>query len=294
MNNKSIDHVNSSKSYMLYYIIISLITIMLFIRYRNVLVLLFPLIMFILIYYINCWKKYKYTLCLLVICKNESMVIDEFIEHYLWQGVEHIYLIDNGSTDNTKELVQKYKQVSYYYLPEQHLQTDHYNKIFNKIKNNTKWLIVADVDEYIYNRKKGSTIKDYVKTLDYNKIAAVHINWKMFGSSGLKKQPKNIRKSFTLSRIKLDDNVKSILNTSLTKSLNVHTHNYISGDIIDNPKDEIALNHYAIMSEEYFRSVKMTRGDVNMKNFNNFRDMDYFNRYDHKEISDTELMNLLE
>ncbi len=272
------------------YIIILIVTVILFIVYKNFLVFLFPAIMVLIIYI----RSYKYTLCLLVICKNESMVIEEFIQHYLWQGVDHIYLIDNGSIDNTKDIVQKYKKVSYYYLPEQYKQVDNYNKVFDRIKNNTKWLIVADVDEYIYNRKKGNTIKDYLESLDYSKIAAIKINWKMFGSSGFNKQPKSIRKSFTLCKNDFHENVKSIVNTSLTNSLYIHTHNYIRGDVIDNPKDDLSLNHYAIMSEEYFRSVKMSRGDATDKNLNNVRDMNYFNDYDYKQISDTELLNLLE
>ena len=29
--------------------------------------------------------------------KNESMIITEWIEHYLREGIDHFYLIDNGS-----------------------------------------------------------------------------------------------------------------------------------------------------------------------------------------------------
>jgi hypothetical protein len=267
---------------------------------KNILFLI--LFLYLLIFYKTIKnKEYSYDikddLSLLVICKNESMVIDEFIEHYLWQGVDHIYLIDNGSTDNTKDIVSKYKQVSYYYRPERHKQTFHYNEIFNIIKNKTKWLIIADVDEYIYNRKKGNTIKDYLETLNYNKIAAIQMNWKMFGSNGHKKQPKNIRKSFTLRKYEFDENVKSIINTSLTDSLNIHTHTHThthsDKNIIKNP-EELALNHYAIMSEEYFRNVKMTRGAADDPNMDNIRDMDYFNKYDFKDINDDELMSILD
>jgi len=254
--------------------------------YKLILILLLIIVIYLLLN-----NNKTYTLSLLTICKNESMVIEEFIEHYLWQGVQHIYIIDNGSTDDTKDKIKKYsKYITYYYKTEPHKQIDHYNDVYKKIKHKTKWLIVADVDEYIYNKNKNNNICDFVNTLDYSKIAAVQLNWNMFGSSGYINQPESIRKSFTFKKIDLDDNPKSIVNTSLTKSLNIHTHNYTNDNIIQNPS-ELQLNHYAIMSEEYFRSVKMTRGAAD--NVVNVRDMNYFDKYDHKEVIDEELKNLI-
>ena len=241
----------------------------------------------------------KYTLSLLVICKNESIVIDEFIKHYKWQGVEHIYLIDNGSTDNMKEILNPYiydGYISYYYLEEQHKQIEHYNTVYNEIRYETKWLIICDADEYIYNKNKEENIATYVNSIDYNSIAYILLNWKMFGSSNYKIQPvNNIRTSFTWRKKDIHELYKSIINTKLTYKLGVHDHEYdkIINNGIKNPS-ELALNHYAIMSEEYFKKVKMQRGDVHHseKKFQNIRDMNYFNAYDYKEEYDDELKNL--
>ena len=41
-----------------------------------------------------------YYLSILAIFKNEAMNLKEWIEHYILNGVEHFYLINNGSTDN--------------------------------------------------------------------------------------------------------------------------------------------------------------------------------------------------
>jgi len=142
---------------------------------------------------------YKYDLGILAIFKNEEMVIEEWIEHYIWQGVDHFYMIDNGSTDDSKDKLLPYIKrgiVTYYYLPEKYKQSDHYNYVYkNKSKKECKWLIICDIDEYIYNRQKN-TIKDYLNRLDYNDVGSVLIHWTMFGSSGFVKQPSNIRKSF--------------------------------------------------------------------------------------------------
>jgi hypothetical protein len=257
--------------------------------YKIILILLL-----IIIIYLFLNNNKTYTLSLLTICKNESMVIEEFIEHYLSEGVEHIYIIDNGSTDDTKDKIKKYsKYITYYYKPEQHKQIDHYNYVYNHIKHKTKWLIVADVDEYMYNTNKDKTIYDYICTVDKNKVGSIRLNWKMFGSSGYINHPESIRKSFIWRQNDLHENTKEIINTSLTNSLIIHTHDYKPDvEIISNP-DDLQLNHYAIMSEEYFRKVKMTRGDVSSLSINNIRDMTYFNNYDFKEVMDEELKNLI-
>ena len=242
----------------------------------------------------------KYTLCLLVIAKNEGMVIQEFIEHYKWQGIEHIYIIDNGSTDNMVQKLQPYineSYVSYYFKGEPHQQVNHYNDVYRQIRSETKWLIICDADEYIYNRTQGQTIKDYIETLNYETINSVYLQWKMFGSSGYKTQPSSIRTSFLLRKIDIDKHLeKCIINTSNTESLNIHSHNYKDPNLetIKNPP-ELELNHYAIMSLEYFQKVKMGRGDAHWTShyYNNVRNMKYFQDYDHTEIQDTELRDLL-
>lgn len=55
-------------------------------------------------------KAYDYRLCVLGIFKNEAFNIREWVEHYEWQGADKIFLIDNGSTDNSMELLSDYVQ----------------------------------------------------------------------------------------------------------------------------------------------------------------------------------------
>ena len=40
--------------------------------------------------------------------KNESYIIEQWIQHYLLEGVNHFYLIDNGSTDDYECKIKKY------------------------------------------------------------------------------------------------------------------------------------------------------------------------------------------
>jgi hypothetical protein len=235
------------------------------------------------------------SLCILVIIKNEAMVIDEWINHYIWQGVDHFYIIDNDSTDNTKDILNPYINkhiVSYFYREEQHRQNDHYNEIYKKyIRNNWDWVIVCDADEYFYYRGK-KVLKEYINSLDQSNISNITINWKMFGSNGHITQPQSIRKSFLIRKKDLHKDFKAIINPLLTDRLYIHLHSHIGGISINNPI-ELALNHYAIMSKEYFEKIKMTRGDADDSKQNNLRDWNYFDKYNHKEVYDTELHDLV-
>jgi glycosyltransferase involved in cell wall biosynthesis len=59
-----------------------------------------------------------YYLSVLSIFKNETMNLKLWLEHYLWQGVGHFYLIDNGSTDNPLSILQEYIDkgiITYFY-----------------------------------------------------------------------------------------------------------------------------------------------------------------------------------
>jgi hypothetical protein len=119
----------------------------------------------------------------------------------------------------------------------------------------------------------------------------------MYSSSGFITQPESIRKSFIWRRNSLDKDGKCIINTKYTNSLAIHYHNHDdapSENIDINNPPELKLNHYTIMSKEYFTKIKTNRGDAydNSKK----RDITYFESYDKSdsEVIDEDLKNLLE
>ena len=128
------------------------------------------------------------SLCVVAQLLNEGHIFQEWIEHYLRQGVEKFFLIDNGSTD-----VDQYAA----YLDEKirdgtlemvidttrHRQIFHYNHYFLDKVRDFDWVAVCDFDEFIYARKGFSTIVEYLQTLP-SSVGEVCIPWKMFGASG--------------------------------------------------------------------------------------------------------------
>ena len=140
----------------------------------------------------------KFFLSIIAIFKNEGHVLEEWIKHHIWQGVEHFYLINNDSTDNYLEILQPYidaEIVTLFNLSGQYKQVEYYNTVFQYIKNDTTWLMVIDIDEFYYCTIKP--LKDYLQNDIEDKYNIITNVWKIFGSSGHINQPKNIRESFT-------------------------------------------------------------------------------------------------
>ena len=92
--------------------------------------------------------------------KNESLIIKEWLDHYIYNGVEHFYLVDDNSDDNYLSIIQPYidkglitlfisKDWSYYLGRQRAI----YNTFILPEINNTTWLLMVDLDEYAWSPK---------------------------------------------------------------------------------------------------------------------------------------------
>jgi hypothetical protein len=259
-----------------------------------------------------CRPKYK--LVIVAIFKNEAIAMREWLEHYIRQGVEHFYMIDNGSTDDWKSQIEGFP-VTIQSDNEQHKQYEHYNNYFlEEVKRSSEWVMIVDLDEFMYARKEYLNISNYLDTVDKN-IGNIEIKWKMFGSNGHIEQPKSILKNFTKRKKfgtndkdfntgkeldNLDTYGKCIIKTiNLIDMSEIHKGNTKNCKKIIHPNEfteksldesPIHLNHYAIQSKNWFKMVKSKRGDAYRNK--NFRNDNYFKMYDFNDIVDNELSNL--
>lgn len=247
---------------------------------------------------LELFENYPYHISVIAIFKNETMNLKIWLDHYLWQGIEHFYLIDNNSDDNPDSILQPYIEkglVTLYKFPEKYKQKEHYRKVWEleNIPSKTKWLVVADLDEFWYApNSKMSTIID-----NYGDYDVIYSNWYMFGSDGLEKHPSDIRKAITRRSPEQPNSTKWICQTKNVDVSNLGIH-FFNNDENLNKKienDKIHLNHYPIQSKEFFEKVKMTRGDVDASTHDNTRDWNYFNKYDeNKTVIDTILKDMID
>jgi hypothetical protein len=233
---------------------------------------------------------------IMALFKNEAMVIREWLEHYKWQGVDHVLLLNNNSTDKwEKEIEGLQSFVTVLPATKDFAQKEHYNTIGKKWldENGADIVGIFDIDEFVFG-KNGKTLKEHLVEIfkDDGGPSQVKINWTMFGSSDLTKQPDSIRKSFLWRKSELDKHTKAFMRRKDLREYDIHMSDVKGETVIMN--DRFQMNHYAIMSREYFEKIKMTRGDSTIRTATKpVRDWDYFRRYDFKEEIDTTLRDLV-
>ena len=250
----------------------------------------------------------------LVLFKNEGDILWEWSRHYLDQGATQIILINNNSSDDWRgalgELGQDRRIIC---LEDPRLQAQ--ERIYNDVRRSGlisgDWLLVCDLDEFVYARPPFASISAYLSQLT-PEITSVAIPWKLFGSSGHIRHPDGRTIDNFLQRKQAGEPVliKTISRTAALQHLWPH-HSRLSHGRCIRPdgsealqetagwmtsseeslqREALQLNHYAVRSREFFERVKATRGDVYSRG--NVRDDAYFARFDHNELRDDELHRL--
>jgi hypothetical protein len=271
----------------------------------------------------------KYYLSIVAIFKNESNILKEWLEHYLMEGVDHFYLIDNDSIDDYKSILVPYEKENVIDLrvdKRTHMQIAHYNGYYlEKIKKESEWVMIVDMDEFIYSRDQYQTISSYLRSLSSD-IVQIYVPWKIYGSSGYVEQPNGCVEHFDMrtqyNHVKTNGMnsaekilTKTIVRTNYLASMGIHCSllrentnrevtsdgrpitgsgndkcfQFISEEILQ--KSQLHCNHYPIQSYEWFRKIKMGRGSANTEANDKVRTFKYYNSFDEhsNQVLDSEL-----
>ncbi len=222
----------------------------------------------------------KVYVAIAAILKNEAPYIKEWIEYHKIIGIERFYLYDNASSDNVLEILQPYINdgtVIYRYIAQSKMQVPVYKDAIYYYKNDTRWLALIDLDEFIVPVEYDN-IKDFLK--NYEKYPAVGINWLLFDSSGHETKPGGlVIENFT--RVDYDNSsnlhIKSIVNPKKVFDLcNPHycIYKMAKKAVNENFKpingafakelsiNKIRINHYFTKSkEEYLKRLALGCAD---------------------------------
>jgi hypothetical protein len=235
--------------------------------------------------------------------KNEAHCIKEFILHYLYHGVEHLYLINDASTDAFLPLIQPFIDRGVltlfhsnhgYYLGRQH---DLYNHFFLPRLKESEWFLVVDMDEFVWSPNSIDLKKILAQCTRYGQIQVEHT---IFGSNDHVLQPESVVRHFTRRAEELvsflpDGNRKYFINTGAFEfvGLNCH-HAWFKEDAYHTDAsvfvclgpEYFRLNHYMCQSFEFWKNVKCVRGDADHYKTRRVED---FPLYDLSEVDDTTL-----
>jgi len=240
-----------------------------------------------------------YTLCVGAVFKNEQHALKEWLDHYLLHGVEHFYLINDASTDFSaitvkpyvdKGLVTLYNAVSPYYLGR---QKDLYNKYIMPYLKTTQWLLMVDLDEFMWS-PKSLDLKDVLHGV--KNVGQIQVEHTLFGSNGHIAVPKGIVKSYTRraadSPTRTPGLRKYFVNSAYKfTDLTIHHAQFESKEDEKNhfillDENHFVLNHYCCQAMDFWRLVKCTRGDCD--NYRK-RTMKDFIEIDQNDVEDLRL-----
>jgi len=251
--------------------------------------------------------KYKFSVgaCF----KNEAHILVEWVEHYLAHGAEHIYLVNDGSTDNYEDILKLYIIQGVVTLIENDIkwdssqgsgrQTAICSRHIVPHMLHSKWFAFLDLDEFLYC---PSGPDDITVALDKcEDVAQILVDWVHFGSNGHKEQPPSVvegftRRAFLTTSTDKYYSYKAIVQSTMFLEYGIHGCNVTGktmrmswSNTVNNLSPQFVINHYSIQSEAYWMSVKMVRGDINRWHKTEARNLEWFHDFDRNEEDDTTL-----
>jgi uncharacterized membrane protein YkvA (DUF1232 family) len=140
-------------------------------------------------------------LAAMAIFKNEAPYLDEWLAFCVAEGIEHILLYDNDSTDNCREVLQPWIEagiVELFDWPTPYknkAQVKAFEDALRRLRGRARWVAFIDIDEYLFS-PTGKTVAEMLRR--YEAHAGVVVNWQCYGTSGHKTRPAGLTiESFT-------------------------------------------------------------------------------------------------
>jgi glycosyltransferase involved in cell wall biosynthesis len=224
------------------------------------------------------------TVCLVAIAKNEARFLVEWLAHYLSLGVDHIFVFDNDSTDETAailEVAARSRGVTRVAWPSREGESPQitaYNYAVRRHAARFEWVCFFDCDEFLV-LKEDADIHAFLRRFDPS-VGAVAINWLTFGSGGKRTNDYElVTETFRTGAAAGAGNnkhIKTIARVACVQRMGIHdcvlsTGSYVHPDgepLVMPKKRGIAtridhslaqLNHYQIKSRADFQE-KVLRG----------------------------------
>jgi hypothetical protein len=128
----------------------------------------------------------------MTVFKNEAPYLEEWLAFCVSEGIEHVLLYDNCSTDNPRPVLQPWIEAGIVELFDWPLhwksgaQTKAFLDALQRLRGRTRWAAFIDIDEYLFS-PTGTRVSEILK--QYEDHAGVIVNWQCYGTSGHKARP---------------------------------------------------------------------------------------------------------
>lgn len=137
-------------------------------------------------------RSESWYLAAVVVIKNEAAYLDEWLAFCTAEGIDHVLIYDNASTDNSREVLRPWVESGYVELVDwplhwkSHCQTKAFADALQRLRGQARWAAFIDVDEYLFS-PGGQTVAEVLTR--YEDHAGVVVNWQCYGSSNHAARP---------------------------------------------------------------------------------------------------------
>ena len=222
----------------------------------------------------------KYFLAAMIRVKDEARFLPEWLAYHLNIGVEHVFIYDNNSSDNTETIIAPFVSrgfATYTRWPTTPASPSSHLDFLARFGYQADWVAFFDADEFLFERTPGLLLDLLRQSLDEPAIA---FNWRYFGSSEYEFIPDGlVIENFGQANTNLDHHVKVIAQPrAIHRYRNSHNFYYRAGRLARTPdgrrvtgsfsepeKDpSLVLRHYVYRSKEDYQR-KTARGFVDSR-----------------------------
>ena len=214
------------------------------------------------------------------IAKNEGLHIKEWIVFHQIVGVDHFVIYDNGSTDNTAEILSKFSCVEV--IPWDQPKPVQLQAYQHYIEHHREpvWTAFLDCDEFLFS-PLYETVPEALAMAVFNGVpqSAIGVSWVMFGAGGHETySPEPVIERFTQHLAvsnPVNRHIKSVIwmDQEVKTGSDPHFFNVEhgtwneNGEHVDGPfsphtSDTLRINHYHTKSrEEWNRRIALGKPD---------------------------------
>jgi len=215
--------------------------------------------------------KYKYYSSIVLLIKDENRYLKEWLDWHLSLEFDHIYIYDNGSKEKVNDIVSQYPKeiqncitIVRWNGVYKNIQEDAYNHFLQNFKQNVKWVIFLDSDEFL-RFEIADNVNDFLKSYEgyteiYGYMESHNANGKIYYEN------KPVRERFT-EVTKYDEFIyyKNFIQANRIDSMVRHYAHYNPEYHLiykneNNNKDLFVVEHYYTKSWEEWKEKIETRG----------------------------------
>jgi len=254
----------------------------------------------------------KHGLSVVCAIKNEADDLLEWLHFHRLAGVDHFYLYDNQSTDETRKVIESFPwpdMITYHYVEGDFGQMRAFHHAIDSYRNSSEWCAFIDADEFLYP-VEGENIKDVLQ--DVSSAPAVAVHWLNFGSNGHEERPQGLCiESFTrrapddfpdhyvMKSIVRPDAIVAYLHPHQSLVLGCYVQEDgtpvfpIGGRCSVPKRRKLAINHYYTKSRQQLlkkreRGRPLAEGDPER-----IRAMEFFTLRDRNDVEDLTIQKFL-